>query len=99
MGAIEHLTVRLSAAAAQKVRSRVAAGDFADASAMVEQALAALHGGGEDAPAEVEGPATEHWLRTDVAAIYDAMKRNPSRGVALADAVAQFRAERIARGE
>ena len=101
MGAIEHLTIKLSATAAQRLRARIASGNYEDASAVVEEALASLD---IDEPIDsllptLDQAEVEHWLRTDVVRIYDEMKRDPSRAVPLETAVARFRAERAARGE
>lgn len=102
MEANEHLTIKLSAVTAQRLRARVASGNYQDASAVVEEALASLDTLDEHSDPLVpalDEARIEHWLRTDVVKIYDEMKRNPSRAIPLEDAVARLRLERAMRGE
>ena len=102
MGAIEHLTIALSAEQAAKVRARVAAGGYADESAVVEQALAALEvmdGEFDRIRPPLDQDEEEKWLRTEVVAAYDEMERDPSRGIPLEAVIAQLKADRLARGE
>lgn len=102
MGAIEHLTISLSAEAARRLHVRVESGDYADANAVMEHALAALDAFDSEIASvlpETDEAEVEQWLRTEVVAIYDEMERDPARGIPLEDVIAQFQAERIARGE
>ena len=74
MGAIEHLTVALSAEAIGSIRARVASGDYTDEGAVIEQALAALRALDDDIAStlpEVRDDEVERWLRTEVATIFD----------------------------
>ena len=59
------------------VRAKVASGEYNSASEVVRDGLRALL---------ARDRAIEQWLRTDVAASFDALKADPSRGVGI-DAV------------
>lgn len=48
-------------------------------------------------PDEAFETASETWLRTEVAAAYDAVKANPSRAIAAEDLRAEFEAKWSAR--
>lgn len=48
-------------------------------------------------PDQALDPATESWLRTEVAAAYDAIKADPSRAVPAADVKERFEAKWAAR--
>jgi antitoxin ParD1/3/4 len=70
MRATKQLSVTLPHEMAEEVRARVSSGAYASDSEVVREGLRAL--------AERER-AVEHWLRTDVAAAYDALRADPSR--------------------
>ncbi|MGO8484763.1 type II toxin-antitoxin system ParD family antitoxin, partial [Rhizobium leguminosarum] len=56
---------------AKRVKQRVSKGDYASESEVIREGLRALQ--------EREN-AVEHWLRTEVAATYDAYKADPKKG-------------------
>ncbi|HMN79236.1 MAG TPA: type II toxin-antitoxin system ParD family antitoxin [Burkholderiaceae bacterium] len=62
---------------AEAVRAKVAAGEYASESEVLRDGLRALL---------ARDRAVEHWLRTEVAAAYDEIKADPSRGLSI-DAV------------
>lgn len=68
------LIVTLPDDMADQVRARVASGQYASESDVVIEALRTL---------DDREQSLEHWLRTEVAAAYDAMKADPSRGLSL----------------
>lgn len=65
MGAIERVTVELPEELVQRLRARVAAGEFASESEAIVEALHGLDDGFED------NPAFQAWLRGPVAEAYD----------------------------
>ena len=65
MGAIERITAELPEEVAQRLRARVAAGEFASESEAIVGALHGLDGGFEN------DPAFQAWLRGPVAEAYD----------------------------
>jgi antitoxin ParD1/3/4 len=71
-------TVALSAEGARALDNLLARGGYASESEALEAGLRALGDRAE---------ALEHWLTEDVAPVYDAMMRDPGRGLS-ADAVA-----------
>ena len=92
MGAIEHLTIRLSAESAERLRARIKSGGYVDASSVVEDALEALDTL-DDASTELSAADEVEIIR-----IYDEMKRDPSRGIPLDVALAQLKADRTTDG-
>lgn len=62
---------------ADTIRAKVASGEYATESEVLRDGIRALM---------ARDRAIEHWLRTEVAASYDAIKADPSRGIDL-DAV------------
>jgi putative addiction module CopG family antidote len=71
------MSITLPLEMANMVKSRVASGDYVSESEVIREGLRAQQ--------EREG-AVEHWLRTEVAATYDAYKADPARAKPLADA-------------
>ena len=65
------INVTLSDDLAERVRARVASGEYANESEVVAEALRTLDDRDRD---------LEHWLRTEAVAIHDRMKADPSRG-------------------
>ena len=65
------------------VDEKVASGDYASGSEVVRAGLRAL---------QERDAAVEQWLRGEVAATYDAMKADPSRGIPAKRAFAELRA-------
>ena len=67
----QSLSITLPLAMAQRVKSRVASGDYASESEVIRDGLRAL---------ESQDAAVEEWLRTEGVARYDAYHRKPERG-------------------
>jgi antitoxin ParD1/3/4 len=70
MRSTKQLSVTLPNEMADHVRARVARGEYASESEVIRDGLRAL---------QAREEAVETWLREEVAAIYDAMKADPSR--------------------
>jgi len=68
------LNVTLPDDLAEQVRAKVASGQYASESDVVIEALRTL---------DDREQSLEQWLRTDVAAAYDALAADPSRGLSL----------------
>lgn len=60
------------------------------ASVRADVALRLLRSVGSDEQFEVD---TEQWLRTEIAAEFDAFEADPSRGISIADVKARFEAK------
>lgn len=91
MAASDVLSVRISAEMVRLVREKVAAGEYASESEVVEEALGAWTSG---------EPSLDVWLHDEVAPTYDRMRADPSRSITLErvrDTLART-AERV-RGE
>jgi antitoxin ParD1/3/4 len=80
--AIEKRTISLPPDQASFIDAKVASGDYATASEVVRAGLRAL---------KERDAAVERWLSTEVAATYDAMQADPTRGVSLDVAFAAVR--------
>ena len=74
MRSTQQFSVTLPNEMAQLVRSKVASGEYATESEVIRDGLRAL---------QARDRAVEAWLRSEVAPAYDAMKADPSRGVAV----------------
>jgi antitoxin ParD1/3/4 len=72
MAAAEKRTVSLPPAQARYIDDLVATGGYASASEVVRAGLRALR---------ERDAAVEHWLREEVAPIYDAMQADPGRAL------------------
>jgi antitoxin ParD1/3/4 len=70
MRSTKQMSITLSNEQALMVRKKVDSGDYASESEVIRDGLRAL---------QREEDALEHWLRTEVAASYDAIKADPSR--------------------
>ncbi len=79
MANTEQITITLPTDLVSKVHERVAAGDFPNASELVQQSLEefVVNGGG---PLEMSKPEFDRWLKAEVSPAYEAMKRDPARG-------------------
>jgi antitoxin ParD1/3/4 len=88
MAGIEKRTISLPAEHAAFIDAKVAAGDYASASEVVRAGLRAL---------QERDAAIERWLREEVAPAYDAMKADPSRGMAAEQVFDEIRAHHAAR--
>ncbi len=71
MRTTQQMSITLPNEMAQAVRAKVAAGEYASESEVVREGLRALM---------ARDRAVESWLERDVAAAYDAMRADPSRG-------------------
>ena len=65
------------------IDAKVASGDYASGSEVIRAGLRAL---------QERDAAVENWLRGEVAATYDAMKADPSRGISARRVFAELRA-------
>ena len=72
MRSTQQFSITLPHEMAEAVRSKVAAGEYATESEVIRDGLRALL---------ARDRAVEDWLRSDVAAAYDALKAKPSRAV------------------
>jgi putative addiction module CopG family antidote len=81
------MSITLPNAMAERVRSKVAAGDYASESEVIRDGLRAL---------EEKDEAFEHWLRTEVVAAMEEMEADPERARSL-DSVKEELAARHAR--
>lgn len=98
MGAIEHLTISLPAEMVARLRDRVRAGEFADESAVIEDALAdaeAIQLAEALAPLMSDEEA-DQWVRTEVTAALEEYDRDPSSAVSADQILADLAADRIA---
>lgn len=68
------MNVNLGDQLEELVRAKVASGEYNSASEVVRDGLRALL---------ARDRAVERWLQNDVAAAYDAMKADPSRGISI----------------
>ncbi|MDI5928668.1 type II toxin-antitoxin system ParD family antitoxin [Rhizobium leguminosarum] len=69
MRSTQQMSITLPVEMAKRAKQRVSNGDYASESEVIREGLRALH--------EREN-AVEHWLRTEVAATYDAYKADPT---------------------
>jgi putative addiction module CopG family antidote len=72
MRSTQQFSITLPHEMAEVVRSKVASGEYATESEVLRDGLRALM---------ARNRATEEWLRTDVAAAYDALKADPARAL------------------
>jgi putative addiction module CopG family antidote len=72
MRSTQQFSITLPHEMAEVVRSKVASGEYATESEVLRDGLRALM---------ARNRLVEEWLRKDVAAAYDALKADPSRGV------------------
>ena len=84
MRTTRQLSVTLPNDMADRVRAKVASGEYASESEVIRDGLRAL---------QERDRAVEQWLRQDVAIAHDAIKADPSRGRSLADVRASLAAE------
>ncbi|MGO7986151.1 type II toxin-antitoxin system ParD family antitoxin [Rhizobium leguminosarum] len=70
MRSTQQMSITLPVEMAKRVKQRVSNGDYASESEVIREGLRALQ--------EREN-AVEHWLRTEVAATYDAYKADPTK--------------------
>ncbi|MBY5362292.1 type II toxin-antitoxin system ParD family antitoxin [Rhizobium leguminosarum] len=70
MRSTRQMSITLPVEMAKRIKQRVSNGDYASESEVIREGLRALQ--------EREN-AVEHWLRTEVAATYDAHKADPTK--------------------
>ena len=87
MRTTQQFSITLPNEMAEAVKAKVASGEYATESEVIRDGLRALL---------ARDRALEQWLRTKVAAAYDAMKADPSRGLS-ADEVRAALAEEYER--
>ncbi len=88
MPSSEKRTFSLPAEHAEFIDGKVASGAYASGSEVVRAGLRAL---------QERDAAVERWLREEVAPVYDAMRKNPSRGIPAERAFAAVRSRHAAR--
>jgi antitoxin ParD1/3/4 len=71
MRTTQQFSITLPNEMADLVRSKVSSGEYASESEVIREGLRSL---------QARDMAVENWLRTEVVAIYDAMRADPSRG-------------------
>lgn len=81
MRTTRQLSITLPVKMADGVRLRVDSGDYASESEVIREGLRAL---------DAQEQAIEHWLRTEVVAIYDELKAHPERAVPIEDVRAEL---------
>jgi putative addiction module CopG family antidote len=79
------MSITLPNAMAERIRSKVAAGDYASESEVIRDGLRAL---------EDKNQAFEHWLRTEVVAAMDEMAAHPEKARSLDDVKAALSLQR-----
>jgi antitoxin ParD1/3/4 len=75
---------------AKFIDAQVRAGTYASASEVVRAGLRAL---------QARDAAIEHWLKSEVVPVYDAMKADPKRGILAEQVFADLRARHSARSK
>ena len=74
MSSTQHLSITLSDEMASNVRAKVASGEYASESDVIQEALRTVYS---------HEQSLEDWLRHQVAASYDALRANPETGIPL----------------
>ncbi len=74
MRSTQQFSITLPNEMAEAVRAKVAAGEYATESELIRDGLRALL---------ARDRAVEAWLRKDVAAVFDALKKDPSKAVSV----------------
>jgi antitoxin ParD1/3/4 len=88
MSQTDKRTISLPAEQARYIDSLVASGLYASTSEVVRAGLRAL---------QEQDLAVQNWLRSEVAATYDAMQADPTRAIASEDVAAALRAHHADR--
>ncbi len=83
MRSTRQMSITLPHEMADLVKRRVASGDYASESEVIREGLRAL---------QEREAAIDNWLRTEVAAAYDAYKANPEKARPLDEAWKRFEA-------
>ena len=84
MRSTQQLSVTLPNEMAQMVKSKVSSGEYASDSEVIRDGLRAL---------QARDKALDTWLRTEVAAAYDELKADPSKGRTPEQVLASLKAE------
>ena len=84
MRSTQQFSVTLPNDMAQMVKGKVSSGEYASESEVIRDGLRAL---------QAREKALESWLRTEVAAAYDEMKADPSKGRTPEQVLASLKAE------
>ncbi|WP_026869696.1 type II toxin-antitoxin system ParD family antitoxin [Inquilinus limosus] len=84
MRTTQQFSVTLPNEMAEMVRAKVASGEYASESEVIRDGLRAL---------QARDQALEKWLRTEVAAAYDEMKADPSKGISAEEVLKSLKAE------
>jgi antitoxin ParD1/3/4 len=83
-------TFSLPARQSKFIDAQVRAGRYASASEVVRAGLRAL---------QERDASFDHWLRSEVAPVYDAMKADPTRGIPADTVFAELRARHAAKAK
>lgn len=89
MRSTQQLSITLPIPMADAIKSKVASGEYATESEVIREGLRALL---------AQDRAMEHWLQTEVAAAYDAIKADPACGVSVEEMRAHLAGDRQRRG-
>ena len=92
MRSTQQFSITLPNEMAELVRAKVAAGEYATESEVIREGLRALL---------AQDRAVESWLKEQVGPAMDALKADPSRGVAIKDVRARLAAEhkKLSKGD
>ena len=90
MGTARKRTFSLPPQQARFIDAQVRTGAYASASEVVRAGLRAL---------QERDAVVEHWLKTEVVPVYDAMKADPTRGIPVEKVFADLRARHSARAK
>ena len=88
MRTTQQLSITLPTEMAQKVKARVASGDYASESEVIREGLRAL---------EERDAVVERWLREEVVPAYDAWKAKPQDTLSLEEAFERLEERRSVR--
>ena len=84
MRTTQQMSITLPLDMAEAIKTKVQTGEYASESEVIRDGLRALL---------ARDAAVESWLRNEVGAAFDALKKNPSRAISIADVRAHLRAE------
>lgn len=88
MRSTQQMSITLPKEMAARVKARVAGGEYASESEVIREGLRAL---------QEREEAVEQWLRTEVAAAFDAYKANPTDVFSIEEVKAELEARRYSR--
>ena len=81
MASTQQLSITLSDEMASNVRAKVASGEYASESEVIQEALRGVYG---------HEQSLEDWLHNQVAGSYDALRANPETGISLEEVRARL---------